>query len=93
MPTERTVQAYADAQRAIAILKFAIYQILFEAGAKGMKNVEIGRGLGIYAGHEGHEGHIPRTLLAMMEAEGVTEQDAGTKSWRLRTTVTNGTGS
>jgi len=36
-------------------------------------------------GHVEHEGHIPRTLLAIMEAEGVVEQVKETKAWRLRT--------
>ena len=35
--------------------------------------VDIGRGLGIYGGHVNHEGHIPRTLLSIMESEGVVE--------------------
>lgn len=35
-------------------------------------------------GHVEHEEHIPRTLLAMMEAEGIVEQDPETKFWRLR---------
>lgn len=84
-PTERSAQAYADAQHAIASLKVAVYRVLLDAGAVGMKNVEIGRTLGIYAGHVRHEGHIPRTLLAIMEGEGVIEQDCVSKSWRLKT--------
>ena len=83
-PTERSAQAYADAQRAIATLKAAVYMVLLDAGTVGMKNVEIGKALGIHAGHARHEGHIPRTLLAIMEGEYVTEQDPATKSWRLR---------
>ena len=58
--------------------------VLLDAGTVGMKNVEIGKALGIHAGHARHEGHIPRTLLAIMEGEYVTEQDPETKSWRLR---------
>ena len=34
-------------------------------------------------GHVEHEGHIPRTLLALMEAEGVVQQDKATKLWSL----------
>lgn len=83
-PTERSSQAYADAQRAIATLKSAIYMVLLDAGPEGMKNVEIGKALGIHAGHARHEGHIPRTLLAIMEGEYVTEQDPASKIWRLR---------
>ena len=84
-PSERSAQAYQDAQHAVAILKSAVYRVLLEAGVAGMKNVEIGRALGIYAGHVGHEGHIPRTLLAIMEGEGVIEQDSNSKAWRVKT--------
>lgn len=49
-----------------------------------MKNAEIGRSLGIYMGHVRHEGHISRTLLGMMEEEGVVEQDSETKKWKLK---------
>jgi hypothetical protein len=74
---------YALAQAAIAQLKSAIHLLLAES-PDGLKNVEIGRLLGILTGHIGHEGHIPRTLLAIMEAEAVVEQDPATKLWRLR---------
>lgn len=83
-PTERSAEAYADAQRAIATLKAAVYKLLLDAGTVGMKNVEIGKALGIHAGHARHKGHIPRTLLAIMESEHVTAQDPVTKLWRLR---------
>lgn len=77
-------EAYQLAQRAIADLKTAVFGILALAGEAGLRNADIGRSLGIYAGHEGHEGHIPRALLAMMQSEGVVEQDASSKRWRLR---------
>ena len=82
--TESTAQAYANAQAAMASLKSAVYRILLDAGTDGLKNVEVGKTLGIHSGHERHEGHIPRTLLAIMESEGVVEQDPDSKSWRLR---------
>ena len=82
-PTQRSEQAYADAQNAIAILKAAIYRVLVDAGPDGLSNAQIGRRLGIYTGHKGHEGHIPRTLLAIMEAEHVVEQNNERKLWRL----------
>ena len=88
--TEHRAQAYRDAQHAMALLKAAIHRILFDAGAEGMKNVEIGKTLGIYAGHVRHEGHIPRTLLAIMEGEGITEQDPESKAWRLKTLGSRG---
>jgi hypothetical protein len=40
--------------------------------------------LGIYHGHVGHEGHIPRTLLTIMAVEAVVEQIPTTKRWPLR---------
>jgi hypothetical protein len=46
--------------------------------------------LGIYMGHDRqHEVHIPRVLVAIMESEGVVEQDGGTKAWRLRASATS----
>ena len=73
--------AYQLAQRALADLKAAILNLLQYAGATGLTNAEILRALGIYQGHVGHEGHIPRTLLGMMELEGVVKQDHATKKW------------
>lgn len=64
-------EAYALAQRAMADLKAAIFLVLESGPAQGMRNADIGRTLGIHAGHVEHEGHIPRTLLALMEKEGV----------------------
>lgn len=75
---------YSRAQSSLASLKSAIYQLLEEGPEAGLRNVEIGRSLGIYEGHEGHEGHIPRTLLAMMEKEEVVEQDDDTGRWSLQ---------
>ena len=77
-------QAYSIAQTAIAELKTAIYMILEDSKADGMTNAEIGRTLGIYQGHIGHEGHMPRTLLALMEHEEVVEQISENKKWKLK---------
>ena len=80
-----TSSSYHLAQRAISDLKAAVRDTI-EAGPElGLTNAQIGRMLGIYAGHEGHEGHISRTVLAMLEAEGVAEQDASNLRWRLKT--------
>ena len=87
--TDSTALAYADAQAAMASLKSAVYRVLLDAAPDGLKNVDVGKTLGIYAGHVSHEGHIPRTLLAIMESEGVVEQDSATKHWRLRRTSRN----
>jgi hypothetical protein len=77
-------EAYAMAQRAMADLKAAVYTVLSRGPAEGMRNADIGRSLGIYAGHVEHEGHIPRTLLALMEKEGVVQQDPKTKLWTVQ---------
>lgn len=75
-------QAYQVSQKAITDLKSAIYLLLSSSRDKGMTNAEIGRSLGIYTGHKGHEGHISRTLLAIMEEEGVVKQNKD-KTWAL----------
>ncbi len=85
MTTKNTTEAYAIAQSAIADLKSAIHLIMNTNDSIGLKNAEIGRTLGIYAGHIKHEGHISRTLLAIMEKEGVVEQNEETKLWNLKT--------
>lgn len=77
-------EAYGLGQRAMADLKTAVVMVLREIPESGLTNAEIGRYLGIYAGHKGHEGHIPRTLLALLEGEGVVIQDPGSKEWHLR---------
>lgn len=82
--------AYQLAQRAVADLKTSVYVLLKGGPDEGLTNAQIGRGLGIYMGHVGHEGHIPRTLLAIMEAEGVVEQDPGTKKWKIRSNTADG---
>jgi hypothetical protein len=74
---------YSRAQYAMADLKGAVYELL--AGSESpLSNAEIGRRLGIYQGHVGHEGHISRTVLGLLEAEEVIVQDKKTKMWRLR---------
>jgi DNA-binding IclR family transcriptional regulator len=75
---------YHVAQRAMADLKAAIYDLLASNTGKPLKNAEIGRSLGIYSGHVEHEGHISRTLLEIMKVEGVVEQDPETKLWSLK---------
>jgi hypothetical protein len=82
---QSTEHPYYLAQVAMAQLKASVHMVLSK-NSNGLKNSEIGRELGIYMGHVEHEGHIPRTLLAIMEAEGVVEQDKKTKIWRLSPT-------
>ena len=79
-----STEAYRLAQRAMADLKASVHWVLASAGPDGYTNAQIGRSLGIYGGHVGHEGHISRTLLAMLAADGVAEQDGSTRRWRLR---------
>jgi len=74
-------EAYQIAQEAIAALKSSVYLLLKNHGKTGLKNVQIGKALGIYMGHVGHEGHISRTILAIMESEGVVRQNKKTKEW------------
>ena len=82
---DRVDEAHRMAQKAIADIKTAIVMLLTELDlGQGLRNVDIGRQLGIYAGHAGHEGHISRTMLALLESDGIVTQDADTKRWRLR---------
>ena len=74
---------YRRAQLAMAELKAATRSLLESAPSRGLTNAEIGRSLGIYAGHKGHEGHISRTVLALLEVEGVVKQDTDSKQWCL----------
>jgi hypothetical protein len=67
----------------MAELKAAIYMLLKDGPAGGLRNADIGRALGIYVGHVEHEGHIPRTLLALMEREGVVQQEPQSKRWTI----------
>ncbi len=74
---------YHLAQGAMADLKSSVH-LLLQDFPEGLTNAVIGRSLGIYSGHVGHEGHISRTILAIMQAEGVVEQNTATKVWKLR---------
>lgn len=75
---------YHRAQLAMAELKAAVYELLTADQGSGLTNADIGRSLGIYKGHVGHEGHISRTILALLESEGVAHQDPETKRWTLQ---------
>jgi hypothetical protein len=63
LPDEIT--AYRIAQRAMVDLKTAVYLLISIGPSDGYSNADIGRSLGIYVGHIGHEGHISRTILAL----------------------------
>ena len=77
--------SYYKAQLGMTQIKEAIYSLLKENLPKGLRNVDIGKSLGIYGGHKGHEGHISRTILEIMQSEGVIEQRED-KLWYLCTT-------
>jgi hypothetical protein len=81
---------YTRAQRAMAELKGAIYELVANS-PEGLTNAEIGRKLGIYQGHVGHEGHVSRTLLALLEAEQALVQEEKTKRWSVRKATANET--
>jgi hypothetical protein len=74
---------YTRSQRAMAELKGVVYELLCQSDT-GLSNAEIGRRLGIYGGHVGHEGHISRTILGLLEKEEVIVQDKKTKVWTIR---------
>ena len=66
----------------MAELKGVVYELL-ERAPEGLTNAEIGRALGIYQGHVRHEGHVSRTILALLESEDVAVQNSTTKRWTL----------
>ena len=76
------VRSYARAQHAIADLKSSVFDLL-DSSDRELKNVDIGHSLGIYHGHEGHEGQISRTILKMLESDGVVVQNPESKKWKL----------
>lgn len=76
-------EEYRRAQLAVAELKSAVVSYL-ERAQRGVTNAEIGRSLGIYGGHKGHEGHISRTVLGMLEGEGVVQQNEADRTWTMR---------
>ncbi len=78
------ILAYRIAQKAMADLKTAVYFMISKGAGDGYTNAEIGRKLGIYIGHVGHEGHISRTILGLLENEGLLDQEQETKRWKLR---------
>lgn len=80
-------EQYRRAQAGIAELKAAVLSLLEKQS--GLTNAAVGRTLGIYAGHKGHEGHISRTILAMLEQEGVVEQSANDQKWSIRPHVSD----
>lgn len=81
---------YVTAQLAVASLKGAIYAVLKSSPNLGLQNAQIGRALGIHQGHGNqHAGHIARTLLEIMQAEGVVTQSADSKLWSVANVTGN----
>lgn len=81
---EIRMRAYRRAQRALANLKVAAAEVLATAGPDGLRNSQVGRLLGIYRGHVEHQGHISRTVLEMLQEDGVAEQKGKGGPWHLR---------
>jgi len=70
---------YDQAQLGISMLKSSIYNLLSNNLAKGLRNVDIARKLGIRGGigpHSKihHRDWISKTILCIMEREEVVEQ-------------------
>jgi hypothetical protein len=77
---------YQIAQHALADLKTAIYLLLKENSPHEIRNVDIGKLLGINHGHSGkHQDHIPRIILELLAQEGLVEQNSSNKKWKLKT--------
>jgi hypothetical protein len=75
-------ELFLVAQKGLAELKSAVFGYLKLYPDRGLTNVEIGRSLGIYGGHVGHEGHVSRLALELLKADGLVEQ-LGDKTWKL----------
>lgn len=73
------MNAYRTAQRAVADLQAAVLTLLEEED-RPLRNADIGRRLGIYFGHIGHEGHVSRAVLALLEDQGLVAQ-AEDRTW------------
>jgi hypothetical protein len=72
---------HVQAQIGMLYLKSAVFDYLQSAPPEGYSNAEIGRALEIYSGHVRHEGHISRTILGMLEAEGLVQQIEQRGKW------------
>jgi hypothetical protein len=81
--------AYRRAQLAMAELKACVLQLISDAPPPGLRNADIGRALGIYGGHKGHEGHVSRTILEILASEGLITQNAS-KRWQINQSKTTG---
>ncbi len=72
---------YQTAQRALADLKAAVLAYLRSCPVP-QRNADVGRALGIYGGHIGHEGHVSRTILNLLQEEGLIRQDGDKGPWK-----------
>ena len=73
---------YQVAQRAVADLKAAVLSHLRANGPT--TNAQVGRSLGIYFGHVGHEGHVSRSILQLLAEEGLVGQNVKGGQWEAR---------
>lgn len=78
------ISAYSIAQKAMINLKTAVYYMILIGSPDGITNADLGRKLGIYTGHVRHEGHISRTILGLLESEGILQQDLDSKKWSIK---------
>ena len=76
-------ELFLTAQKGLVEIKSAVLGYLKLNADRSLKNVEIGRALGIYGGHVGHEGHISRLALELLKADGLVDQSPD-KSWHLK---------
>lgn len=64
--------------------------MLQQGGKDGLRNVDIGFGLGVYRGYSGssgkevQQGHLTRIIPERLKVDGLVEQDAEDKRWMLR---------
>ena len=75
-------KAYGMAQSALAELKTAVFVLLEEAGGAGLRNVDIGKRLGIHCGPEGRRGHLSRAVLEILSNDGTIRQ-LDNKRWAV----------
>ena len=83
MPSE-TTDHYRRAQVALADLKAAARGVLLSAPSDGLADDDVGRLLGLNALSGTADGQLTRTILGVLEAEGVATKDEGER-WHFRT--------
>jgi len=67
-------------ERALSELRGVVHAKLLE-NKDGLTNAQLGRSLGLYMGHVGHQGCVSRTILEMLKENEMAWQDPATKRW------------